>query len=90
MHEIVAKLDHSLTGIDRFVNSAGLQESIASLNTLIKSLDRMITDTENLGYQTTGTLNEIAKMSRSLRSLVDSLERNPEALLKGKQPAKGE
>ncbi len=88
--EIAAKLDRSLAGIDRFVNSAALHESIGSLNKLIKSLDRMVANTGNLGYQTTGTLEEIAKMSRSLRSLADSLERNPEALLKGKQPAKGE
>jgi paraquat-inducible protein B len=44
----------------------------------------------NLGFDVSRTLQEIEGAARSIRSLTDYLERHPEALVKGKQPAKGE
>ena len=43
-----------------------------------------------LGYQAGKTLEDISSLSRSLRSLVDYIERHPEAFIKGKLPLKGE
>ena len=161
LNEIAARLNETLAGINKLVNSRDLQGSIASLNQLLKDGDMLVknlnskiepiasdiketTDAAhaafaqaektlrfeegapgqiassiketlsaaqdtlrktgtaveninviavqnaNLGYEIGRTLEQIAELSRSIRVLADYLERHPEALLRGKSPAKGE
>jgi len=51
--------------------------------TLATARDRFRGDSEQV-YQLTETLRELERASRSLREFFDYLERNPEALLRGK------
>jgi paraquat-inducible protein B len=159
--EIADRLNETLAGINRLVNSHDLQTSIGSLNQLLKNTDALVknlntkvgplaSDIEgttdaarkafvqaektlrfdegepgqiassiketlstadatlkdtrkavqningiavqnaNLGYEIGRTLEQISELSSSIRVLADYLERHPEALLRGKKPAKGE
>lgn len=161
LKEIADRLNETLAGINRLVNSRDLQASISSLNQLLKNTDALVKhlNTEvgplasdirgtadaaratlaqaektlrfdegvpgeiassiketmssaqatlketnkaveningiavqnaNLGYEIGRTLEEIAKLSRSIRVLADYLDRHPEALIRGKSPSKGE
>lgn len=161
LREIADRLNETLAGINRLVNSRDLQASIGSLNQLLKSTDALVKhlNTEvgpiasdikgtsdaaratleqvektlrfdegapgeiassiketlsaandtlketrkaveningiavqnaNIGYEIGRTLEQIAELSSSIRILADYLERHPEALLRGKSPAKGE
>jgi paraquat-inducible protein B len=63
-----------------------LEEMRGAIASYEKIADRNI----NLGYDLSKTLQEIDGVAASIRSLTDYLERHPEALLKGKQPGKGE
>jgi paraquat-inducible protein B len=161
LKEIADRLNETLAGINRLVNSRDLQASIGSLNQLLKNSDALVkhlnievgplasdirgtTDAAraafvqaektlrfdegapgqiassiretllsaqatlketriavqningitvqnaNLGYEVGRTLEQITELSRSIRVLADYLERHPEALLRGKNPAKGE
>lgn len=65
----IARLDDTLEAAQETIESAGRQ---------------MSGDTE-LAYQLTSTLAEVEAASRSLRVFMDLLERNPEALLRGKR-----
>jgi paraquat-inducible protein B len=66
---VIARLDGTLAAAQNTLESAGRQ---------------MQGDTE-LAHQLTSTLAEVEAASRSLRTFVDLLERNPEALLRGKR-----
>jgi paraquat-inducible protein B len=90
LKDILVKLDGTLAGIEKLVNSPKLAEDLASLEQLIKNADKVVLQFDGLGTQTNSTLDEISRMSRSLRALAEYLERHPDALIKGKTPAKGE
>ncbi len=57
---------------------------------VIENINGIAVQNANLGYEIGRTLEQIAELSRSIRVLSDYLERHPEALLRGKSPAKGE
>jgi paraquat-inducible protein B len=70
-----------------------LSEANATLKetqTAVANLNRIAVQNANLGYEIGMTLEQISELSRSIRVLADYLERHPEALLRGKSPAKGE
>ncbi len=90
LKEILDKLNTTLGGVERIANSPKLQASIDSLDRLLKNADKVVAQYDGLGSQTNKTLEDVSRMSRSLRSLADYLERHPEAIIKGKTPAKGE
>ncbi len=79
--EVAENLNNTLKKAD-----ATLEEMRLAITTYEKLADRNM----NLGYDAGKTLQEIQGAAQSIRSLTDYLERHPEALLKGKQPAKGE
>jgi paraquat-inducible protein B len=56
----------------------------------VGNLDMIAVQNANLGYELAETLEQIADLSRSFRVLADYLERNPQALIRGKSPSKGE
>jgi len=77
--------------------AGSMKDTLASARTTlqetqraVRSIEDMVTQNPQLGYQTGKTLEDISSLSRSLRSLVDYLERHPESFIKGKNPPKGE
>ena len=56
----------------------------------VQNINGIAAQNANLGYEIGRTLDQIAELSRSIRVLADYLERHPEALIRGKSPAKGE
>jgi paraquat-inducible protein B len=89
LKEILDKLNNTLAGIEKIANSPKVQASLDSLDRVLKNVDKIIVQYDGLGPQTNKTLEDVSRMSRSLRSLADYLERHPEAILKGKS-SKGE
>jgi paraquat-inducible protein B len=89
LKEILDKLNNTLAGIERIANSPKLYASLDSLDHVLKNMDKVVMQYDGLGSQTNKTLEDVSRMSRSLRSLADYLERHPEALIRGK-PSKGE
>ncbi|MRR57281.1 MAG: MCE family protein [Deltaproteobacteria bacterium] len=79
--EVAENLNNTLKKAD-----ATLEEMRLAITTYEKLADRNM----NLGYEVGKTLQDIEGAAQSIRSFTDYLERHPEALLKGKQPAKGE
>ncbi|MRR57818.1 MAG: MCE family protein [Deltaproteobacteria bacterium] len=79
--EVAANLQNTLKKVD-----ATLEELRLGIVTYEKLADRNM----NIGYDLSKTLQEIDGAARSIRGLTDYLERHPEALVKGKQPAKGD
>jgi len=79
--EVAENLNNTLKKAD-----ATLEEMRLTITTYEKLADRNM----NLGYDVGKTLQEIEGAAKSIRALTDYLERHPEALIKGKQPAKGE
>ncbi len=77
--------------------AGSIKDTLASVRTTlqetqraVRSIEDMVAQNPQLGYQAGKTLEDISALSRSLRSLVDYLERHPEALIKGKNSPKGE
>lgn len=64
--------------------------TLKEIHAAVSSLNGIAAQNANLGYEIGRTLEQIAELSRSMRVLADYLERHPEALLRGKSPAKGE
>jgi len=79
--EVAENLNNTLKKAD-----ATLEEIRLGIITYDKLAERNM----NIGYDVSKTLQEIDGVARSIRALTDYLERHPEALLKGKQPTKGE
>ncbi|HEX8948541.1 MAG TPA: MlaD family protein [Dissulfurispiraceae bacterium] len=77
--------------------ASGIRETLATANATLKethtavaNLNGIAVQNANLGYEIGRTLEQINELARSMRVLTDYLERHPEALLRGKSPAKGE
>ena len=62
--------------------SSNLEETTASINSLIKSLNAA--EGGMMGVQMHEVMEELARAASSIRSMAEYLERHPEALLKGK------
>ena len=75
VESIKVKLDGTLTAA-----TSALEEA----RKLIQDLDSSAAPDARLMYQLTETLAEVQKAARSISTLADYLERNPEALLSGK------
>lgn len=66
------------------------QATLKKTNEAVENINGIAVRNADLGYDIGRTLEQIAELSRSIRVLADYLERHPEALLRGKNPAKGE
>ena len=66
------------------------QDTLKETHKAVENINGIAVQNANLGYEIGRTLEQIAELSRSIRVLADYLERHPEALLRGKVPAKGE
>jgi len=74
-------------------SSLTLKESRLALEEAKKAMEgikQIAVQNGNLGYDLNRSLEQMTALSRSLRSLTDYLDRHPEALVRGKNPSKGE
>lgn len=72
---------------ERLSNSA--EGALTEIQATAGSANMMVSQDSQLYYLLTQTLQEVASTARAIRSLANTLEQNPEALLKGK-PAGGD
>jgi paraquat-inducible protein B len=61
-----------------------LRAALNAAEGALESIDGMVDDDSEFRYQLDSFLMEITLMARSLRAFADYLERNPDALLRGK------
>jgi paraquat-inducible protein B len=64
---------------------ADLANTTQSLRATLEEIDGIVSENSEFRYQIDIFLREIALAARSLRSFADYLERNPDALIRGKQ-----
>jgi len=64
--------------------TAKLRSAMASAESAISEIDEMVADESDLRYYLDIFLRELSQSARSVRALADYLERNPDALLRGK------
>ena len=64
---------------------ADLANTAESLQATLEEVDGLVSENSEFRYQIDTFLREIAMAARSLRSFADYLERNPDALIRGKQ-----
>jgi paraquat-inducible protein B len=68
---------------------AAARTTLLETQQAVEGVRRIAADDSPLTYEVNNSLESVAALSRSLRSLIDYLDRHPEALIKGKQ-SKGE
>ena len=61
-----------------------LRAALKAAGGALESIDDMVAEDSEFRYQVDAFLSEITLMARSLRAFADYLERNPDALLRGK------
>jgi paraquat-inducible protein B len=59
--------------------------SLEQMRSTLGSYQKVAVQNANVGYDVTKTLGDLDAAARSVRSLAEYLERNPEAMLKGKR-----
>ena len=64
---------------------ADLTNTAKSLQATLEEVNGIVSENSEFRYQIDIFLREIALAARSLRSFADFLERNPDALIRGKQ-----
>ncbi len=67
-----------------------LRAALQSAQSAIEEVDGMIADDSEFRYQIDIFLREVALMARSLRSFAEYLDRNPDALIRGKRRREGQ
>ena len=76
-------IDRIGTNMDKTLE--GLQLTVSQTQKTLLALEKTLSTDSPLQQQLQQTLNELSGAARSLRLLADYLERNPEAILRGKQ-----
>lgn len=66
------------------MNLLQLQQSLQQFNQTAQSLDNTFSEDSPLVYQLNNTLKDVSRSANALRNLSDTLEQQPEALLRGK------
>ena len=84
--QLVNSADSEIQGIAGKLSPAieTLGSTLAQGEKILTDLGAQIGDESEINYELVRTMNEVQGASRSLRILLDYLERHPEALLKGK------
>ncbi len=59
--------------------------SLDQMRSTLGAYQKVAVQNANVGYDVTRTLGDLDAAARSVRALADYLERNPEAILKGKK-----
>src|SRR5262249_3486758 len=93
--QLISDLRGTVQNLDKIVGSKAVQDGVAPLldnarapvvqaEATLKGADGMVGPDSALRYDLATLLQELTRTSRSLRTLSDYLERNPNALLFGK------
>lgn len=102
----LAALEQTLISVDKLSRnvekqvdplSGDIRAALKKAEKAIDSIDKTVLEykdlanqNKNVGYDVHKTLQEVQALSRALRSLVDYLDRHPEALIRGKSSLKGD
>ena len=73
------------TGRDISASTVELNKTMQRLQGSLTHLDRLMAKNSPTQYQISEMLDELTAMSRSVRTLAESLQRQPESLLRGRQ-----
>lgn len=94
LQEIGQNLNGVLEGVNKLANSNDIRETLENINKASSQLNRTLAtadgvvagfDESSPAYQDIRkTMNELSAAARSLRLMMDYLERHPDALIKGK------
>ncbi len=84
---LLHSLNQQAPAITQNLNSTliQLQQSLAQFNNTAQTLDTTFAEDSPLVYQLNRTLKDVSRSANSLRDLSDTLEQQPESLLRGKQ-----
>jgi paraquat-inducible protein B len=85
--KLIAEADNDLGPVLEEVGSVlgRLDSTLAAAESTLSSAENQLKGDSQMSYQLIDTLQEVETASRSLRVFLDYLERNPEALLRGKR-----
>ena len=72
-------------GADFHRSSVEFDETLQDLQVSLTHLNRLLAQNSPTQYQITEMLDEVTAMSRSVRALTETLQRQPEALIRGKK-----
>lgn len=99
LRRVLGELDALVGKIDRKVDPLST-ETVAALQSIqetseqtrktMASVEALLSDDSLLVYNVNVAVNEITEAARSLRELADLLERQPEALIRGRNPDGGD
>jgi paraquat-inducible protein B len=94
LQQLVASVTRTLAGIDAVIGSpeakrlpAGIAESLAQLNATLKTTRNLLegdSSVSPLYFELSNTLQELTRAARAVRSLTETLEDKPNALIFGK------
>jgi paraquat-inducible protein B len=99
---VLARSEKTMDRVDGLVGEVGttlsgardtmkaVDGTLARLDGTLATVDRNVERTAETQYQTVRSIDELNELLRSVRLLVDTLQRQPEALLRGKPEPKKE
>jgi paraquat-inducible protein B len=79
---VTAQAQTTLKGVDESMK--GLQKAIDQMNVTLKTMNTSAEGFGDVRVETVRTLDEVNETMKAMRSLVETLQRHPEALLRGK------
>jgi paraquat-inducible protein B len=94
LQKTLKTLDSSLKGIDKLVANLDqttgpeLTQALKDLRVTLSKADKVLSEDSPMQQDVHDTLREVSRAAQSLRALTDMLDRQPEALLRGKQETK--
>jgi len=94
LQKTLRTLDGSLKSIDKLVDNMDkntgpeLTQALKDLRATLNKADKVLSDDSPLQQDVHETLREVSRAAQSLRTLTDMLDRQPEALLRGKEESK--
>ena len=90
--QVLDDVSSTMRALNKLANSAEIPKAMQDLHETMVNLDATLVSVRNtlgegslIAYQLNETLQEVNKAARSVHNLADTLERQPEALLKGKR-----
>ena len=92
LNALIVKTEAEVGSVAASVKGAAEQarQTLVQAQATLGAVDGTANGDSRLGFQLLRTLEDLGAASRSLRTLTDTLERHPEALLLGKRPSGGE
>src|SRR5690606_23529382 len=90
VRRVLGAVNRTLNSANRLVQQVDAEltpaarSALAEVRATLKSAERTLATDSPMQYEMQDTLRELNRASRSLRLLTESLERNPESLIRGK------